>query len=49
MTFQIYSNFHHPFSRRKDEDFYALVTVQLGNDPGYRFELKYGNVYLKKK
>ncbi len=45
---QIYSNLNHPFSGREEEDFHTLVSAQLGNGPGYRFESKYGNVYLRK-
>lgn len=45
---QIYSNLDHPFSGKEEEDFHTLVFAQLGNGPGYRFESKYGNVYLRK-
>jgi hypothetical protein len=44
---QIYSNLDHSFSGG-EEDFHTLVSAQLGNGPGYRFESKYGNVYLRK-
>jgi hypothetical protein len=45
---QIYSNLNHPFSGKEEEDFHTLVSAQLGNGPGYHFESKYGNVYLRK-
>ena len=45
---QIYSNLDHQFSGGEEEDFYTLVSAQLGKGPGYRFESKYGNVYLRK-
>ena len=45
---QIYSNLDHRFSGGEEEDFHTLVSAQLGNGPGYRFESKYGNVYLRK-
>lgn len=45
---QIYSNLDHPFSGSEEEDFHTLVTARLGNGPSYRFESKYGNVYLRK-
>ncbi len=45
---QIYSNLDHRFSGGEEEDFHTLVSAQLGNGPNYRFESKYGNVYLRK-
>jgi hypothetical protein len=45
---QIYSNLDHSFSGKEEEDFHTLVSAQLGSGPGYRFESKYGNVYLRK-
>jgi hypothetical protein len=45
---QIYSNLDHSFSGQEEENFHTLVSAQLGNGPDYRFESKYGNVYLRK-
>ncbi len=45
---QIYSNLDHRFSGGEEEDFHTLISAQLGNGPNYRFESKYGNVYLRK-
>jgi hypothetical protein len=45
---QIYSNLDHKFSGQEEEDFHTLVSAKWGSGPSYRFESKYGNVYLRK-
>lgn len=47
---QIYTNLDARFSDEgmKSRDFYTFVSASPGNGPRYRFESKYGNVYLRK-
>jgi len=47
---QIYSNLETKFGGpgMKEEDFHMVVSSKPGNGPQYRFESKYGNVYLRK-
>lgn len=45
---QIYSNLDFKFSGSEFKDFHTQVVARPGNGPRYRFESKYGNVYLRK-
>jgi hypothetical protein len=47
---QIYSNLSTHFSGEnfREESFHTLIKAQPGKGPAYRFESKYGNVYLRK-
>ena len=46
---QIYSNLDSKYSNGKMDDFHTEVLIKPGVGARYRFESKYGNVYLRKQ